>query len=492
MKFEEFERLSKDYNIIPVYEKITADLSTPVLAYLKLRQKNHFSFLLESVEGIGRLARYSFIGRNPGTVFYNTGAELTIIEEGQKRSVHQNLFDYLQQAVRSYRQAKPDDLPYFSGGIVGYLGYENIALIEDVIHLKRSNPISSPDSIFGIYDTIIAFDHLKHQIILIHNVNIEKSADLLQSYQKAKETLAQLRAELKQPLSHQSDFGVTRFPAETENRRQFYQQVEQARQYITDGDVFQMVLSRRFSAAYRGDLVNVYRALRTINPSPYMYYMEYGDVVTVIGTSPEDLLKVRDRKASILPIAGTRKRGSTPEEDLRMEQELLNDPKEMAEHVMLIDLARNDLGRVSRYGSVRVTEKINIQRFSHVMHIVSRVEGELQDGKDCIDTLKAAFPAGTLTGAPKIRAVQLIDSLEQETRNVYGGAIGYIDFSGNLDMCIAIRTFFATKDTIYWQAGAGIVADSRPELEWKEINNKAAVLRSALDYAGGMDEDPGH
>ena len=492
MKFEEFERLSKDYNIIPVYEKITADLSTPVLAYLKLRQKNHFSFLLESVEGIGRLARYSFIGRNPGTVFYNTGAELTIIEEGQKRSVHQNLFDYLQQAVRSYRQAKPDDLPYFSGGIVGYLGYENIALIEDVIHLKRSNPISSPDSIFGIYDTIIAFDHLKHQIILIHNVNIEKSADLLQSYQKAKETLAQLRAELKQPLSHQSDFGVTRFPAETENRRQFYQQVEQARQYITDGEVFQMVLSRRFSAAYRGDLVNVYRALRTINPSPYMYYMEYGDVVTVIGTSPEDLLKVRDRKASILPIAGTRKRGSTPEEDLRMEQELLNDPKEMAEHVMLIDLARNDLGRVSRYGSVRVTEKINIQRFSHVMHIVSRVEGELQDGKDCIDTLKAAFPAGTLTGAPKIRAVQLIDSLEQETRNIYGGAIGYIDFSGNLDMCIAIRTFFATKDTIYWQAGAGIVADSRPELEWKEINNKAAVLRSALDYAGGMDEDPGH
>ncbi len=492
MKFEEFERLSKDYNIIPVYEKITADLSTPVLAYLKLRQKNHFSFLLESVEGIGRLARYSFIGRNPGTVFYNTGAELTIIEEGQKRSVHQNLFDYLQQVVRSYRQAKPDDLPYFSGGIVGYLGYENIALIEDVIHLKRSNPISSPDSIFGIYDTIIAFDHLKHQIILIHNVNIEKSADLLQSYQKAKEKLAQLRVELKKPLSHQSDFGVTRFPAETENRRQFYQQVEQARQYITDGDVFQMVLSRRFSAAYRGDLVNVYRALRTINPSPYMYYMEYGDVVTVIGTSPEDLLKVRDRKASILPIAGTRKRGSTPEEDLRMEQELLNDPKEMAEHVMLIDLARNDLGRVSRYGSVRVTEKINIQRFSHVMHIVSRVEGELQDGKDCIDTLKAAFPAGTLTGAPKIRAVQLIDSLEQETRNIYGGAIGYIDFSGNLDMCIAIRTFFATKDTIYWQAGAGIVADSRPELEWKEINNKAAVLRSALDYAGGMDEDPGH
>lgn len=495
MDFKTFLELSKTYNKIPVYEKITADLLTPVLAYLKIREKNSNTFLLESVEGIGRLARYSFISKNPSKVFTNAGTKLTIVEKGKTVTIEKNIFDYLKEEISKYKDAKIDELPDFTGGIVGYLGYENVTLIEDVIQFTSEDNLNIPDSIFGSYDTLIAFDHYKHQIILIENVSIDSETKHETAYKQAKEKLHNLRKQLNAPLNCELKFSASKDFNNGFNKEKFFELVKKCRTNIFEGDVFQIVLSKRFSTTFSGDLLNVYRALRIINPSPYMYYMEFtsssdkneNDLV-VIGTSPEDLLKVKNKRAAILPIAGTRRRGKNSDEDQKIENELMNDPKEIAEHVMLVDLARNDLGRVCKFGSIEVTETMNVHKFSHVMHIVSRVEGDLLEGMNCIDALKASFPAGTVTGAPKIRAIQLLNGYENLRRRVYAGAVGYIDFSGNLDMCIAIRTFFAKGQKIFWQAGAGIVADSKPELELKEINNKSAVLINALNYAEVIDE----
>ncbi len=492
MDFERFKELSKTYNKIPVYETITADLLTPVLAYLKIREKGSNSFLLESVEGIGRLARYSFISKNPSKVFMNEGEQLTVIESNQTTTIKKNIFDYLSEEISKSKDPKIDELPDFTGGIVGYLGYENVALIEDVIKFTGEKQIDIPDSIFGIYDTLIAFDHYKHQIILIKNVNINGNTDIQKAYNNAKADLHKLHSQLNSPFHDGLKFSASQNFDNGFDKEKFYESVEKCKNNIFEGDVFQIVLSKRFSTNFKGDLINVYRALRIINPSPYMYFMEFENDLSVIGTSPEDLLKVKNKRATILPIAGTRRRGKDQTEDLEIEKELYDDPKEIAEHVMLVDLARNDLGRVCKYGSVEVTENMSIHRFSHVMHIVSRVEGNLEDDKNCIDALKASFPAGTVSGAPKIRAIQLLNDYENLRRGVYAGAVGYIDFKGNLDMCIAIRTMFAKGEKIYWQAGAGLVADSKPELELKEINNKSAALLNALKYAEVIDEDTGN
>ncbi len=491
MNIDNFKTLAGEFNLVPVYEKITADMLTPVLAYLKIREKGKPGFLLESVEGSASMARFSFIGKNPYKVIHNKGSRLSEEANGKKAESEKIIFEYIRQEINKFRQPKIDELPDFTGGIVGYLGFENISLIENVIKFNTAS-FNNPDSIFGIYNTVLAFDHYKHQIILIANVRIDKDTDLDKAYYSAKEILSSLKAELKKPVEYNSDFSLSGTIEENFDPEEFYRQVEAAKHNIVEGDIFQIVLSKRFSSGYNGDLLNVYRALRIINPSPYMYYLEYENDFTIIGTSPEDLLKVKNRKAQLLPIAGTRRRGRNPEEDNAMERDLLNDPKEIAEHTMLVDLGRNDLGRVCRYGSVAVTEKMKIQRYSHVMHIVSKVTGELADGKDSIDALMSCFPAGTVTGAPKIRAIQLINDYEKEERNVYAGAVGYFDFSGNLDMCIAIRTLFAKGKTIYWQAGAGIVADSRPELEAKEIKNKSAAMVNALKYAEVIDENSGN
>lgn len=493
MDLNRFKELSKQYNKIPVYEIITADLLTPVLAYLKIRKNTSFSFLLESVEGIGRLARYSFISTTPSKIFYNVGDEITIIENGKSVSIKKNIYDFLSDEIAKTNDPKIDDLPDFTGGIVGYLGYENISLIENVIKFSGKDEINIPDSVFGVFNLLIAFDHFKHQIILIRNVDVNEKTNIEVEYNKAKEELKKLREDLKLPFDDELSF-TSKDIFENINKEKFFELVEKCKSNILAGDVFQIVLSKRFEAEFDGDLINVYRALRIINPSPYMYFMEITEQnnlpsLTVIGTSPEDLLKVKNKRATILPIAGTRKRGKNVEEDLEIEKELLADPKEIAEHTMLVDLARNDLGRVCTHGSVEVTEEMTIHKFSHVMHIVSRVEGNLGEDKNCIDALKASFPAGTVSGAPKIRAIQLLDEYEKLKRNIYAGAVGYIDFKGNLDMCIAIRTFFATQNKIYWQAGAGIVADSKPELELKEIKNKAAVLLNALKFAEVIDEN---
>jgi anthranilate synthase component I len=492
MDFKTFLELSKSYNKIPVYETITADLLTPVMAYLKIREADSNSFLLESVEGIGRLARYSFISKNPTKVFMNEGEQLTIIESGKSETIKKNIFDYLSNEIKNSSSPVIDELPDFTGGIVGYLGYENVALIEDVIKFTGEKQIDIPDSIFGVYDTLIAFDHFKHQIILIKNVNIEKDSDLQKLYDKAKASIHKIKLQLNEPWNEELKFSVHGDIENENNSEIFYELVEKCKNNIFEGDVFQIVLSKRFSQNFSGDLINVYRALRIINPSPYMYFMELEKELSIIGTSPEDLLKVKNKRATILPIAGTRRRGKNNEEDIEIEKELYADPKEIAEHVMLVDLARNDLGRVCKFGSVEVTENMNINKFSHVMHIVSRVEGNLEDDKTCIDALKASFPAGTVSGAPKIRAIQLLNEYENLRRGVYAGAVGYIDFKGNLDMCIAIRTFFAKSEKIYWQAGAGLVADSKPELELKEIKNKSAVLLNALKYAEVIDENSGN
>ncbi len=489
MEYTEFLELAKTCDIVPVYESIAADLLTPVLAYARLRRPGQFSFLLESVEGIGRFARYSFLGLQPDKIIQATGKTLHISEHGSKREATGSLFEYLRREMAGFQTPRLENLPAFTGGIVGYLGYETVALIEDVLSFKNEHELQTPDAIFGLFHTILAFDHYNHQLILIHNLRIDRQTDLREQYDQARLKLTRLRRELAGATHFER-----RFSAETEapvddRAEAFYKKVRSAKQNILDGDIFQIVLSRRFSAGYSGDLLNVYRALRMINPSPYMYFMEFDSGFTVIGTSPEDLLRVRGRTATILPIAGTRKRGQSAQRDKELELDLLNDPKEIAEHIMLVDLARNDLGRVSKTGTVQVVANMEVHRYSHVMHLVSRVEGELAADKDCIDALMAAFPAGTLTGAPKIRAMELIEESETVRRNVYGGAVGYIDFSGNLDMCIAIRTLFAKDGKIHWQAGAGIVADSQPEAEYKEINNKAAVLQQALEYAGVINED---
>ncbi len=488
MNKNEFIELAKNYNVIPVYETITADLLTPVLAYLKLRKKGDFSFLFESVEGIGRLARYSFIGHSPSKTIVADDSKITIRDLENITSKGADLFDYLSEQVDSFKHPKIEELPDFTGGIVGYLGFEMISKIEKTIEFAKNRDNDFPEAMLGVFDSIIAFDHYKHRIILITNVFIDKHSDLDGLYDKAKQKIADLKKTINKQVDLKSNFKLTGEIQDQINKELFNQKIEKSKKNIYEGDVFQLVLSERFSSEYEGDLINVYRALRIINPSPYMYIMEFDEKLSIIGTSPEDLLKVQQRKATILPIAGTRRRGKTGEEDLELEKELLADDKEIAEHTMLVDLARNDLGRVCKHNTIEVTEMMNVHKFSHVMHIVSRVEGILEDNHNCIDALRASFPAGTVSGAPKIRAIQLIEEYEDVSRGPYAGSVGYIDFKGNLDMCIAIRTLFADSKKIYWQAGAGIVADSKAELELKEIKNKSAVLENALKFAERIDE----
>ncbi len=491
MKFEQFEALAKQYNLIPVYEIVTADLFTPVLAYLKLRQTGSQSFLLESVEGEDSIARYSFIGINPVVVISNKGNLITIKKRDSVKTISGNIFDILNEITKKHSQPKLKELPDFTGGYVGFLGYENISLIEKSIKISP-NTVTENDSIFGLYDTIIAFDHLKHQLILISNVEINENTNRQLEFSKAKSKIHEIIKSLTKQIDYKSDFSVVELLKDKIIADEFYSKVNNCKKKIEEGDIYQIVISERFSAKFKGDSFNVYRALRTINPSPYMYYLQFENEFTITGTSPEDLVKVIDGKAQVLPIAGTRKRGDTEKRDVELEIELQNDPKELAEHTMLVDLGRNDLGRVSNFNTVEVVQHKKIQKYSHVMHMVSKVVGDLQKDKSSVDALKSCFPAGTVTGAPKFKAIELIDTFENVSRNVYAGSIGYLDFSGNLDMCISIRTLYSIGNTIFWQAGAGIVYDSKPELELKEIYNKAAVLKKALQYAEVIDENFGY
>jgi len=484
MNYEEFKKLSQPGLIIPVYRKFNADFITPVMAYLKLREAGKQSFLLESVIKGEQLGRYSFLSQEPYLIQKFQNQKTISISDHKNKIYQDDFFSLVQHQLKDYELAQIENLPRFTCGAVGYIGYEMINLIEKLPASKK-DVIGSADALLGYYNQLIAFDHLKNEIILIANVFVDEDSDDYHLFQEAQNRLDHLQDKLNKPFNQSLKFN-TDWSTEKINfhKEDFLKAVEKAKEYIFAGDIFQTVISQRFSIAYNGDPFQVYRALRNINPSPYMFYLDFLDY-QVIGSSPEPLIRAEDNELEIIPIAGTRQRGKDKAEDNELAQELLNDPKELAEHVMLVDLARNDIGRISRYGSVKVTDFKTIQKYSHVMHIISRVHGKLRPGLTVVDAFKAAFPAGTVSGAPKIRAMEIINELEPEKRGIYSGAIGYFNYGGNMDLCIAIRTIVAGKERMYYQAGAGIVADSIPANEYQETLNKCQALRRAIEQAAG-------
>jgi len=492
LSFEQFKELAEVQRaqrigrfLIPVYKRLSADLLTPVSAFLTLRQDSRYSFLLESVEGGEKLARYSFLGKNPYRIVQAFGQEVFIEEAGERRSVaptstpSPGIFGVLQGLLDRYVEVKVPGLPRLTSGAVGYLGYDAVRLLE---HLPEQ-PVDDqqlPDAVWCFYDTLTAFDHVKHQLVLMASAFFEPDTEVEIAYADATRRLAALEAELStHALPHPAPVRLTGAMTSNFARDDFEQAVEAAKRYIYEGDIFQVVLSQRFAMPFAGDRFNLYRALRQVNPSPYLFYLDC-DTFALVGSSPEVLVRVEDGRAEVLPIAGTRPRGRDEAEDAAFETDLLADPKERAEHLMLVDLGRNDLGRVSRYGSVHVDRYAYIERYSHVMHIVSSVSGLLDRRRGAMEVLAACFPAGTVSGAPKVRAMEIIDELEPTKRGIYAGAVGYVNFSGNLDTCITIRTMLVRDQTIFVQAGAGIVADSDPAREFEETENKARALKQAM------------
>ena len=482
----DFQELAARGNLIPIWREIPADMETPVSVYLKLRGEWP-SFLLESVEKGEQVGRYSFIGMEPLAI-------LTAQEEGvflQENGLNQKLgppeynpLAAIREVLNRYHPARMPGLPRLSGGLVGYLAYEGVRFFEPV-PLPERKSLALPEMVFLLTDTLVIFDHVKHRLLLLTNAHLNTAGKPRGAYSAAVAKIESLVARLHQPLpditlptSTAAEHWRSNFtPAD------FKRVVRQAKEYIAAGDIFQVVLSQRLSRRTKADSFTIYRALRMLNPSPYMFYLELPGDLRLIGASPEMLVRLEGSQAQVRPIAGTRRRGASLAEDEALARELLADPKERAEHVMLVDLGRNDLGRVCRYGSVRVPEMMVIERYSHVMHIVSSVEGELRPGLDACDLLQATFPAGTVSGAPKVRAMEIIAELEGEQRGPYAGAVGYFDFSGNMDTCIAIRTIVMQGDEVNVQAGAGIVADSDPGREYQETLNKAQALAEAVAIA---------
>ena len=490
MTFEAFQetvrtqrRSPSERLIVPMHRRRSADLLTPVSAFLHLREGARMPFLLESVEGGEKLARYSFLGRNPYRTVTARGRETTSKDAAGAVTEHdQDLFSVLDALITEYREVRLPDLPRLTGGAVGFFGYDCIRLIESIP--DRHTPDGDiPDAVWAFYDTVCAFDHVKHQLVLIRSVFVDPDADLRTLWEGAVRDLDAMEALFSAPSRPSLD--PVRLEGEWRSnmsRETFEQAVDRAKHYIREGDIFQVVLSQRFSTGYSGDPFNLYRALRQVNPSPYLFYLDFG-AFRLVGSSPEVLVRIEEGRAELLPIAGTRPRGATPEEDARLAEDLLADRKERAEHLMLVDLGRNDLGRVSAWGSVEVERYAFIERYSHVMHIVSSVASRLASDRHAMDALKACFPAGTVSGAPKVRAMEIIDELETTRRGPYAGAVGYLDFRGNLDTCITIRTMLVTDNTVHLQAGAGIVADSVPANEYEETLNKARALRTAMNVA---------
>lgn len=475
----EFQALAQaGYNRIPLVQTLLADLDTPLAVYAKLAQ-GPYTFLLESVQGGERFGRYSFVGLPATTRLRITGHTVCIEQAGQATETLQ-VSDPL-AFVAAYRErfkvAPLQGLPRFCGGLAGYFGYDIVRYIEPRLAQGwKDNDTGIPDILLLLTTELVVIDNLSGQLHLI----VYAESQQPQAFAQARARLEQLHQQLRQPavLPPLSVHPLT--PAQSDQTPQEHQRsVARAKAYIAQGDIMQVVLSRRIRQPFAAPPLTLYRALRRLNPSPYMFYYDFGDF-QVVGASPEILVRLEEDRVTVRPIAGTRPRGSTPEQDQTLAQELLSDPKEIAEHVMLIDLGRNDVGRIAQTGSVEVTERMIIERYSHVMHIVSNVEGRLKPGMNAMDVLRATFPAGTLSGAPKVRAMEIIDELEPTRRGVYGGAVGYLGFDGNMDMAIAIRTAVIRDHTLYVQTGGGIVADSVPESEWQETVNKSrAVLRAA-------------
>jgi len=483
--YKAFEKLSREGNLVPVHDTYTADLLTPVGAYLRLAQGAKYSFLLESVEGGENIARYTFVGANPAEVFRVRGRTCTL-ETGDSQSQFDDDLDpieRLRRLTRRYQPVRVPGLPPLAAGAIGYCAYDMVRLVENIPASGRDD-LKLDDCVMMFYLGLVAFDHVRHRISIIRNVYTEGPGTLRAKYDAAVEDIRRTRHALEGPLpkpAASKRTGTLRVESNM-TKPQFTRAVKKAKEYIRAGDAFQIVVSQRFSAKTNADPFEIYRALRVINPSPYLYFLKMDDV-SVAGSSPEMLVKVQGRDAFYRPLAGTRPRGKDEAEDAALEANLLADPKERAEHVMLVDLGRNDLGRVCEYGSVKVERLMFVERFSHVMHIASSLRGRLREGVDCFDALMACFPAGTLSGAPKVRAMQIIDELEPTRRGIYAGAILYLDFSGNLDSCIGLRTLVAKNGRVYVQAGAGIVADSVPETEYQESVNKARALIKAVETA---------
>jgi anthranilate synthase component 1 len=483
----EFNRLAaQGYNRIPVTLDTFADLDTPLSIYLKLANAP-YSYLLESVQDGERFGRYSFIGLAATTRIAVHGSSVMLLTGNRvsERRDHTNPMSFISEFMARFKVPDLAGLPRFSGGLVGAFGYDTVRYIEHKLaNTEKPDSIGTPDILLLLSDEIAIVDNLSGKLTLVVYAEPGFPGAWKQAQLRLRELLEKLRAPVKIPADHPaaSAAAVSEFGEEA-----FKAAVRRCKQYIEDGDIMQVVLSQRMSKPFAATPLSLYRALRTLNPSPYMFYFDFGDF-HVVGASPEILVRLEDGTVTVRPIAGTRKRGATPEEDAALAEELLADQKERAEHLMLLDLGRNDCGRVAKTGTVRVTDQFKVERYSHVMHIVSNVEGSLRDDEGPLSVLKAAFPAGTVSGAPKVRAMEIIDELEPSKRGIYAGAVGYLGFNGDMDLAIAIRTAVVKDGQLHVQAGAGIVADSDPDSEWIETQNKArALLRAAEMAEGGLD-----
>ena len=484
---ESFRELARHGNLIPIYREVIADMETPVSAFAKINT-GEYSFLFESVEKGGRFARFSFLGASPYMIFRAHGKDITVTEDGQEKKyvVEKDPLDELERLMSEYKPVRVEGLPLFYGGAVGYLGYEAVTLFEPSIQRARGDDLQVPDAYFFITDTLLIFDHLERSIKIVANAHVKDSQDPDRAYDEAAAKIQELETRLERPLRSRLlptlPEVVPLQPKINMERDEYVAMTEAMQEYIRAGDIFQVVPSQRFEVPYRGSEVELYRALRLINPSPYMFCLKLGDMA-LVGSSPELHVRCEEGRVQIRPIAGTRPRGADAAEDDRLCADLLADPKERAEHVMLVDLARNDVGRVCEFNSVRLTDFMITERYSHVMHIVSNVEGKLNADHSAYDVMRATFPAGTVSGSPKIRAMQIIADREPTCRGTYAGAVGYFGFSGNLDSCIAIRTILLKGGKAYLQAGGGLVADSTPLGEYQESINKAKAGLKALAMA---------
>lgn len=477
-EYEMTQTYKDDFSILPVCREIYADILTPITLLRKIATAHKQYFLLESVEGGTQWGRYSFLGFDPVMTIHLKDYELTIKgKTSQKRTVREP-YEYLRDLLKRYRAPSLAGMPPFTGGLVGNLSYQMIGYAEKTLHLKKGE---SNDFDLMLFEKLIAYDHLQQKMCVIVNYRLK---DEKKGYEHACKEIERILDQIKHTAAAENtkDYPVPEF-RNALAPEEYARMIQKTKEYIRDGDIFQGVISRRFEAEFREELLDVYRMLRTTNPSPYMFYMKM-DNLEYVGTSPETLIKLKDKSLITFPVAGTRKRGTDDREDKKLEEELLSDEKELAEHNMLVDLARNDIGRIAQYGTVKVDAYMQIHRYSKVMHIASVVSGRIKTGYDAFDAISAVLPAGTLSGAPKIRACEIIDELEPEERGIYGGAIGYIDFTGNMDTCIAIRMAIKRNDRLYVQSGAGIVADSDPQSEYEETENKAAAVIQAVIRAG--------
>lgn len=485
---KEFIKKAAEGNLIPVYKEIMADMETPLSAFLKL-ERGKYSYLLESVEGGERIGRYSFLGSNPEKVFMAKGGTITIEENGKSRSFScsSDPLDELSKIMAAYTPVRIDGLPRFCGGAVGYMAYDAVRYFERIPD-KNKDDLGLPDLYFIFTDTILIFDHVRHTIKIVSNAHVTETPE--RSYEEAVRKIERIAACIKNPLpARQMELSQVAGEVSVKSnvtRQQYESMVSRAKEYIQAGDIIQVVPSQRLETEIHSSPFTIYRALRSLNPSPYMYYLQFGDTY-LVGSSPEIHVRCDEGLVEVRPIAGTRPRGKDEAEDLALERELLADPKERAEHIMLVDLGRNDIGRVCEYGSVTPKELMTVERYSHVMHIVSDVRGRLRKGKNAFDVMRVSFPAGTVSGAPKIRAMEIIDELEDRRRGPYAGAVGYFSFTGNLDSCITIRTILIKGNIAYIQAGGGVVADSVPEREYEETLNKARGMLKAIAMAEGME-----